>query len=141
MFIQQICIRNKVISHVNLLFCCLKEKQTFQPMLSADIKSVSVFNEGKQRTILNNITLEIEKGKIYSILGKNGSGKSTLIKSLTSLLPTALYEVNGKVLFGEMDLLTATEDLLQEIRKKNIRYVFQDAANSFRSSEKNKLLL
>lgn len=100
-------------------------------MLSADIKSVSVFNEGKQRTILNDITLEIEKGKIYSILGKNGSGKSTLIKSLTSLLPTALYEVEGKVLFGEMDLLTATEDLLQEIRRKNIRYVFQDAANSF----------
>jgi ABC-type glutathione transport system ATPase component len=99
-------------------------------MLSADIKSVSILNEEKSRTLLQNIRLDIEKGKIYSILGKNGSGKSTLIKSLTSLLPTDLYEVKGKVLFEGIDLLQATEEKLREIRKNRIRYVFQDAANS-----------
>lgn len=99
-------------------------------MLNADIKSVSIFNEGKSRTLLQDIKLDIEKGKIYSILGKNGSGKSTFIKSLTSLLPTALYEVKGKVLFGGIDLLQASEERLREIRRNKIRYVFQDAANS-----------
>jgi len=99
-------------------------------MLSADIKSVSIFNEGKSRTLLQDIRLDIEKGKIYSILGKNGSGKSTFIKSLTSLLPTVLYEVKGKVLFGGIDLLQASEERLREIRRNKIRYVFQDAANS-----------
>lgn len=99
-------------------------------MLSADIKSVSIFNEGESRTLLQDIKLDIEKGKISSILGKNGSGKSTLIKSLTSLLPSELYEVKGNVLFEGIDLLQATEEQLREIRKNKIRYVFQDAANS-----------
>jgi ABC-type glutathione transport system ATPase component len=98
-------------------------------MLSADIKSVSIFNEGESRTILQDIGFDIEKGKICTILGKNGSGKSTLIKSLTSLLPVELYEVKGKVLFDGTDLLQVSEDELREIRQKKIRYVFQDAAN------------
>ena len=100
-------------------------------MLSVDINSVSILDEEKSRTILKDIKFDVEKGNVYTILGKNGSGKSTLIKSLTVLLPSELYEVNGKVLFSDVDLLTTTEEKLREIRRNNIRYVFQDAANSF----------
>ena len=100
-------------------------------MLSVDINSVSILDEEKSRTILKDIKFDVEKGNVYTILGKNGSGKSTLIKSLTVLLPSELYEVNGKVLFNDIDLLTTTEEKLREIRRNNIRYVFQDAANSF----------
>jgi ABC-type glutathione transport system ATPase component len=100
-------------------------------MLNADIKSVSVLDEKKKRIVLQNIRFDIDRGKVYTILGKNGSGKSTLIKSLTSLLPSEIYEINGKVLFEETDLLNTSEEKLREIRKKHIRYVFQDAANSF----------
>ena len=100
-------------------------------MLNADIKSVSVLDEKKKRIVLQNIRFDINRGKVYTILGKNGSGKSTLIKSLTSLLPSEIYEINGKVLFEETDLMNTSEEKLREIRKKHIRYVFQDAANSF----------
>jgi ABC-type glutathione transport system ATPase component len=99
-------------------------------MLNVDLNSVSLLDEEKRKTILQNVKFDIEKGKVYTILGKNGSGKSTLIKSLTVLLPSELYEVNGKVLFNDIDLLNTTEEKLREIRKNNIRYVFQDAANS-----------
>jgi ABC-type glutathione transport system ATPase component len=100
-------------------------------MLSVDINSVSILDEEKSLTILKDFKFDVEKGNVYTILGKNGSGKSTLIKSLTVLLPSELYEVNGKVLFNDIDLLTTTEDKLREIRRNDIRYVFQDAANSF----------
>jgi len=100
-------------------------------MLNVDLNSVSLLDEEKRKTILQNIKFDIEKGKVYTILGKNGSGKSTLIKSLTLLLPSELYKINGKVLFNDIDLLNTTEEILQGIRKNNIRYVFQDAANSF----------
>lgn len=100
-------------------------------MLSVDINSVSLLDEDKRKTILQNIKFDIEKGKVYTILGKNGSGKSTLIKSLTALLPTELYQIDGKVLFNGFDLLTTSDEILRGIRKNNIRYVFQDAANSF----------
>jgi ABC-type glutathione transport system ATPase component len=100
-------------------------------MLRTEIKSVTITDDEKRRLILSNIRFDIEQGKIYTILGKNGSGKSTLIKSLTDLLPEDLYKVEGKVLFNGVDLLNTSEEIISEIRRKNIRYVFQDAANSF----------
>jgi len=99
-------------------------------MLTADISSISILSEGEQRTILQNIKLDLQSGKIYTILGKNGSGKSTLIKSLTALLPSDKYKVTGKVFFDGKDLLNIDEAKLRETRKNNMRYVFQDAANS-----------
>lgn len=100
-------------------------------MLSVDINSVSILDEEKSRTILKDIKFDVDKGKVYTILGKNGSGKSTLIKSIPSLLPPDIYEVDGKVLFDDINLLNSSEEKLREIRKKHIRYVFQDAVNSF----------
>ncbi len=100
-------------------------------MLSVDINSVSILDEEIRRTLLTGIKFNLEKGKVYTILGKNGSGKSTLIKSLTALLPKTEYEVSGEVIFNRLDLFQASEEKLREIRRNNIRYVFQDAANSF----------
>ena len=100
-------------------------------MLSVDINSVSILDEEKRRTILREIKFELEKGKVYTILGKNGSGKSTLVKSLTGLLPKTEYEIKAEVIFEGVDLLSSSNKRLREIRKHNIRYVFQDAANSF----------
>ena len=100
-------------------------------MLSVDINSVSILDEEISRTILKDIKFDVSKGKVYTILGKNGSGKSTLIKSLTALLPADLYKVEGKVLYDGSDILIASEERLREVRKKSIRYVFQDATNSF----------
>jgi len=100
-------------------------------MINVDVNSVSVLTEEKKNILLLDLKFDIQKGKVYTILGKNGSGKSTLIKSLTALLPTTDYEVKGKVFFNGVDLLSASEEKLRDIRKNKIRYVFQDAANSF----------
>lgn len=48
------------------------------------------------RKILDNINLEIEKGRIVGLLGKNGAGKSTLIKIINDLLT---MDEGGVVLF------------------------------------------
>jgi len=100
-------------------------------MLSVDINSVSILDEESHRPLLTDIKFDIGRGKVYTILGKNGSGKSTLIKSLTALLPNDEYKTTAKVFFNETDLLNCSEEKLREIRKHNIRYVFQDAVNSF----------
>ena len=33
-------------------------------------------------TVLDNVSLEIEKGKIYGLVGRNGSGKTVLMKCI-----------------------------------------------------------
>ena len=100
-------------------------------MLNADIEIISLLSGSSKKLLLENIKFEIGSKSIYSILGKNGSGKTTIIKSLTGLLPQNLYEIKGKVKFNENDLLNIAPELLRSIRKEKIRYVFQDAINSF----------
>ena len=49
------------------------------------IEAFSKTYEG--RRVLNFPGLELEKGKIYAVIGANGSGKSTFSKVLTGILP------------------------------------------------------
>jgi ABC-type glutathione transport system ATPase component len=97
-------------------------------MLIADIKKLSLIGG---RELLSGINFELNENNIYTILGMNGSGKTTLIKSLTGLLNTRFYSVTGSVYFGNHDLFKLASNELQLIRKNKIKYVFQDAVNSF----------
>lgn len=36
--------------------------------------------------VLENVSLKVEKGKIYGLLGPNGAGKSTLLKIITKVM-------------------------------------------------------
>lgn len=54
------------------------------------------FNE----KILNNINLNIKRGKFYSILGPNGSGKTTLLRLISKVLSMD----EGKIFIDEKDL-------------------------------------
>jgi len=62
------------------------------------IKVINLHKTIKKIEILNNINLELEKGKIYGFYGRNGSGKSMLFRAISGLIiPTKgdVY-VNGK---------------------------------------------
>ena len=49
------------------------------------------------RMVLDFPGLELEKGKIYAVIGANGSGKSTFAKILTGIIPA---DKKGKLLDG-----------------------------------------
>lgn len=60
--------------------------------------------------------IDIAEGEIFIIMGLSGSGKSTLVRCLSRLIePTG-----GQVLFDGVDLLTASEQELIEIRRHKI---------------------
>ncbi|MBP2664843.1 MAG: metN 2 [Firmicutes bacterium] len=63
---------------------------------------------------LDNVSLEIEQGEIFGIIGKSGAGKSTLIRCINLLeRPTA-----GRVLVDGQDMITLSEGELREARKR-----------------------
>ena len=100
-------------------------------MLNTDIDTIELLSGSSSKPLLTNLRFTVGSKSIYTILGKNGSGKTTLIKSLAGLLPHNQYKVEGKVKFIETNLLDTKAEVLRTIRKEKIRYVFQDAINSF----------
>lgn len=58
------------------------------------VKDFSIKYE--EKVIINNLNVELEKGKIYAIVGANGAGKTTLVNSIVGLY-SDLYE--GEILF------------------------------------------
>ena len=49
------------------------------------VKNVLIIQDLNCMDVLKNINLELEEGKIYSLLGQTGSGKTTLLKSIFGL--------------------------------------------------------
>lgn len=107
-------------------------------MLTADIDKLITYRGNSQNILLNNIKFELGTNQIYTIVGKNGTGKTTFIKSLTGLLDKRFYKILGTVEFEGKDLLTLDFKQLRIIRKEKIKYVFQDARNSFDQLKKLK---
>lgn len=100
-------------------------------MIRTELKKISIVNNHQERILLKDIFFELKPHKIYTILGENGSGKSTLIKTLSLLLDKKTFNVEGKIFFNSRNLFELTDDELLLLRRKNIRYVFQDCVNSF----------
>ena len=75
------------------------------------------YTNGKK--ILNNISMEIEKGKFYTILGVSGSGKTTLL----SLLAGLDEPQSGKILYNNQDI---REKGYENHRKNNVSLIFQN---------------
>src|ERR1035437_2741277 len=98
---------------------------------TVNIKELKLSTSTEEKVLLKDICFVLGEKCIYTILGKNGSGKSTLIKSLAGLLDKRFYSVIGSIIVDNIDITTATEDELMRIRREKIKYVFQDAANSF----------
>lgn len=56
-------------------------------------------------TILHDITINMEQGKVYGISGNNGSGKTVLMKCICGFLPVTegTIRVGGKIIGTEID--------------------------------------
>jgi ABC-2 type transport system ATP-binding protein len=64
------------------------------------IKISNVTKSYNKKIVLDNVTLNIEKGKIYGFIGQNGAGKTTLIKILMGL---SFADHGTLEIFGEKD--------------------------------------
>ncbi|MDE7229855.1 MAG: ATP-binding cassette domain-containing protein [Oscillospiraceae bacterium] len=60
----------------------------------------------KEATVLNNINVDFESGKVHGLIGRNGSGKTMLMKCICGIVPYKIGEVrvNDKVIGKEVDI-------------------------------------
>ncbi len=70
---------------------------------------------------IHDVSLSIEQGEIFVIMGLSGSGKSTLIRHFNRLIdPT-----DGQILVDGEDVLSLGNKALEQFRRKRMSMVFQ----------------
>lgn len=76
----------------------------------------------KKLTVLTNISFEVEKGSIFSIVGPSGSGKTTLLGLCAGLdHPTA-----GAIELCGSNLAALDEDERAQLRNNEVGFIFQN---------------
>ena len=75
-----------------------------------NIKNLT-FAYGKKNPVLQDFSLDFQRGNIYGLLGKNGTGKSTLLYLIMGLL----HAQKGEVLVDGMSAKERKPELMREM--------------------------
>ncbi|MEM5595019.1 ATP-binding cassette domain-containing protein [Niallia circulans] len=73
----------------------------------------------ESNSIIENVSLSIEEGQWYTIVGPSGTGKSTLLKCISGLLKPD----KGEVLYERTNIYHMNENARSEYRKKYWFYI------------------
>ncbi|MGL4848786.1 MAG: dipeptide ABC transporter ATP-binding protein, partial [Clostridium sp.] len=83
----------------------------------------------KDKKVVDNVSFEVEEGKVIGILGESGSGKTVTAMSLVNLILEE-KKAEGEILFLGENLLNVKEEEMEKIRGEEIGCIYQDPLSS-----------
>ena len=97
-----------------------------QPAASGEILRVRDLNvQIADKTVLDDVTLDIGASERVGLIGASGSGKSMLVKAITGLLPRAA-RVDGDITMGGTRLQAGDDAAFAALRGRYVGLVFQN---------------
>ena len=96
-----------------------------------EIKDVSKSFDGKK--IVDDVSFNIEQGKIVGLLGKNGSGKTTIIKMINDLLTVD----SGSILIDGQKISEKTKAVVSYLPERTYLESDQKVLDVFFIKDKN----
>ena len=101
-----------------------KPEAALQAIRDRGLSKAEVLAEFNAVVGVADVSLEVNRGEIFCIMGLSGSGKSTLVRHFNRLLePTA-----GKIMIEGTDVMALGPRDLQHFRNRKIGMVFQNFA-------------
>jgi oligopeptide/dipeptide ABC transporter ATP-binding protein len=79
---------------------------------------------------VDDVSLDVEAGRVVGIVGESGSGKSVTALTILGLTRGSGVRIGGEVLYGGRNLLALGERELQRLRGSEIAMIFQDPMTS-----------
>jgi len=90
-------------------------------LVATDLTKTFIGGDGGVLTVLDGVSLTVERGEMVAIVGASGAGKSTLLHLLGALdRPT-----RGRVSIGGESLDGLDEEALATLRNRKVGFVFQ----------------
>ena len=100
-------------------------------LLSIKNLKTHFYSAGKVVRALDGVSLDIEEGEAFGVVGETGCGKSVTALSVLRLIPTPPGKiVEGEIHFKGRDLLKLPEDGMRSVRGKEISMIFQEPMTS-----------
>ena len=85
---------------------------------------------GEKLHAVQGVSLDLEAGERFGLVGESGCGKTTTILALMGLLPSNA-SVRGSIILEGEDILAGGDESMRPHRWKDIAMVFQGAMNAF----------
>lgn len=82
--------------------------------------------DGGVRTVLDDVSIAVDRGEVVGLIGESGSGKTQVVLSVLGLLPPGAMITGGRVGFAGVELLGLSERQLRSVRVGGIAYVPQE---------------
>ncbi len=94
-----------------------------EPGVAARAVTVSkIYGRGDTRVAaLDDVTVEIPRGRFTAVMGPSGSGKSTLMHCMAGLASVS----SGRVFIGEQEVSRLDDRRLTRLRRDHVGFVFQ----------------
>jgi oligopeptide/dipeptide ABC transporter ATP-binding protein len=109
---------NMSVENNNLLK--VEELKTYFPVKKGLLRKTVGFIKA-----VDGVSFAVKPAMTFGLVGESGCGKTTVARSILRLIPVT----SGKVLFDNVDILSADKNQLNDIRK-NISLIFQDPFGS-----------
>ena len=102
-------------------------------LLSVEELSLGFATQAGFASVLDRVSLSIERGRVLGLVGESGCGKTTLARAILGVLPREQSRITGgRVMFHDTDLLTADPAIVNRtVRGRAITFVPQDPFTSF----------
>ncbi|OZI32389.1 ABC transporter ATP-binding protein [Bordetella genomosp. 10] len=99
-------------------------------VLRVDGLRVDIAGEHQMLQAVKRLSLAIERGETFALVGESGCGKSITALALLRLLPDAARVVGGQVDLGGEDLNQLPERAMRTVRGGRIGIIFQEPSTS-----------
>ncbi|NLZ81212.1 MAG: betaine/proline/choline family ABC transporter ATP-binding protein, partial [Clostridiales bacterium] len=97
------------------------KKSIAKEMLKKGYSKEEILKQAEVTVAVDDVSFEVERGKIFALIGLSGSGKSTVVRCLNMLQPPS----SGKIYFEGNDVEQYSKNQLQDYRRYKISMVFQ----------------
>ncbi len=99
-------------------------------LLEVNHLQTSFFTDAGEVKAVNDVSFQLEKGKVLGIVGESGSGKSVTAYSIMQILAGTGRIIGGSVKLNGQELVGAGEKVMKNVRGNKISIIFQDPMTS-----------
>jgi peptide/nickel transport system ATP-binding protein len=89
-----------------------------------------VANGAQRYPVVRDMAFELAPGETLCIVGESGCGKSMTALALLQLLPLGVSTDSGAIQLGDVNLCSADQRTLEDVRGKKIAMIFQEPLSS-----------